>query len=111
MNDIKHEAETSQDSTRNIIRNAVCQQDDGVLAAMPSRATLSRRIQRARRRINPTPPIPTARDGFDIPPAYTTSSNGRRFLMFDSGIDDRDRILISQLTKILMQWSRTLTGL
>jgi hypothetical protein len=92
--DMKHEAETSHDTTRNIIRDAVRQQDDGVLAALPSRATLSRRIQRARRRINPSPPIPTARHGFDIPTAYTTTSNGRRFLMFDSGTDDHDRMLI-----------------
>ena len=94
LENMKHDAETSNDTTRNIIRDAVGQQDDGVLAALPSRPTLTRRIQRARRRANPIPPLPTARHGCEIPAEYTTTSNGRRFLMFDSGTDDHDRILI-----------------
>ena len=94
LNTVKRDAETSRDSTRNIIRDAVCQQDDGVLAALPSRATISRRIQRARRRLNPCPAIPTARHGFVVPVVYSTTTDGRRFLMYDSGIDDNDRLLI-----------------
>ena len=45
--DMTHQAETSHVNTRNIVRDAVGQQDDGVLAALPFRATLLRRIQRA----------------------------------------------------------------
>lgn len=94
LDDIRREAETSQNSTRNLIRDAVANKDDGVLAALPSRATMARRIQRVRRRLNPSPPLPTARHGFVVPTTYSTTTDGRRFLMFDSGVDDHNRILI-----------------
>ena len=45
--DMKHQAETSHVNNRNTIRDAVGQQDDSVLAALTSTATLSRRFQRA----------------------------------------------------------------
>jgi hypothetical protein len=94
IDDIRREAETSQNSTRNLIRDAVANKDDSVLAALPSRAAMSRRIQRVRRRLNPCPPLPTSRHGFVVPTIYSTTSDGRRFLMYDSGSDDHDRILI-----------------
>lgn len=94
VNEIDREATQSQHTARNIIRDAVCNKDDGVLAALPSRSTLCRRIQRARRRLNPTPALPTARHGFDIPDQYTKTTDGRRFLFHDSGVDDCNRILI-----------------
>lgn len=94
INDMVKQAETTQNSTRNIISSAVSTQEDGVLASLPSKSTISRRIQRARRRVNPCPPIPTARNGFSIPDSYTITTDGRRFLMYDSGVDDHERILI-----------------
>lgn len=89
----KREAATSQDKTRSIIRDAVRSKDDGVLAALPSRGTTSRRIQRVRRRLNRSPPLPTAHYGFTVPVTYTTSER-RRFLMYDSGVDNHSRILV-----------------
>ena len=84
VNEIDREATHSQHTARNIIRDAVCNKDDGVLAALPSRSTLCRRIQRARRRLNPTPALPTARHGFDIPDQYTkTTDEDRGFLACD----------------------------
>jgi hypothetical protein len=93
MDDMKREAATSQDKTRSIIRDAVRSKDDGVLAALPSRGTTSRRIQRVRRRLNRSPPLPTAHYGFTVPVTYTTSER-RRFLMYDSGVDNHSRILV-----------------
>ena len=53
---------TGYESTRNVIRDAVQGSSESTLEAMPSRRTLQcRRIQRARRRLNPTPPIPVQR--------------------------------------------------
>ena len=49
---------TGYESTRNVIHDVVQGSSESTLAAMPSRRTLSHRIQRARRRLNPTPPIP-----------------------------------------------------
>ena len=62
--------------------------------ALPSRQSLCRRIQRARRRANPTPPVPTARSGYDIPDHYCRTVDGRQFLTHDSGKDDPNRILV-----------------
>jgi len=87
-------AETTQNSTRNILSDGVQNVDEQTAAAMPSKRTLSRRIQRARRRVNPTPPIPTARHGFDIPDKYRITVDEKLFLMHDSGRDDTNRILI-----------------
>ena len=83
---------TEHESTRNVIRDAIQGSSEGTLAALPSRRTLSRRIQRARRRLNPTPPIPVQRSGFEIPDKYTKTISDLRFLQYDSGIDDVNRI-------------------
>ena len=82
------------ESTRNVIRDAIEGCSENTLAALPSRRTLSRRIQRARRKLNPTPPIPVQRNGFDIPDQYSKLASGLRYLQYDSGADDADRILI-----------------
>lgn len=94
VTDMVQQAETTQNTTRGIISSSVCNQEEGVLAALPARPTIARRIQRARRRVNPSPPNPTSRTGFEIPQKYTVTSDGRRFLMYDSGLEDADRILI-----------------
>lgn len=85
---------SGHESTRNIIRDVVQGCNENTLASLPSRRTLSRRIQRARRKLNPTPPIPVMRSGFEIPEQYTKTTSGIRFLQYDSGIDDAERILI-----------------
>jgi hypothetical protein len=83
-----------QESTRNIISDGVQNCSENTLAALPSRRTLARRIQHARRKLNPTPPIPVQRSGFDIPDQYTKTTSSLRFLQDDSGRDDNDRLLI-----------------
>jgi len=62
---------TGHESTRNVIRDAIQGSSEGTLAALHSRRTLSRRIQRARGKLNPTPPIPAQQSGFEIPDKYT----------------------------------------
>jgi hypothetical protein len=42
LNDMVHEAETTQHTTRNLIRSAVSNQDDSVLATLPSITTIAR---------------------------------------------------------------------
>jgi hypothetical protein len=86
--------QSGHESTRNVIRDAVQNCSENTMAALPSRRTLARRIQRARRKLNPTPPLPVQRNGFDIPDQYTKTISGFRFLQCDSGRDDNDRILI-----------------
>lgn len=94
VSDMSTAAETANDSTRNIIRDGVQNIDTHLAAALPSRQSMCRRIQRARRRINPTPPVPIERTGYDIPDKYCNTSDGRKFLAHDTGKNDRNRILI-----------------
>jgi hypothetical protein len=92
VSDMKSKAETTNDSTRNIIRDGVQNVDTHLAVALPSRQSMCRRIQRARRRANPTPPVPTDRSGYDIPDRYCSTSDGRQFLAHDTGKDDPNRI-------------------
>ena len=39
-------------------------------------------------------PVPLRRDGFEIPERYQVTHNDERFLAYDSGVDDSDRMLI-----------------
>ena len=94
VNTMVSSVSNGNESTRNVIRDAIQGCRESTLAALPSRRTLSRRIQRARRKLNPTPPIPVQRSGFGIPEQYTKLPSGLRFLQYDSGADDADRILI-----------------
>lgn len=70
VSDMTAAAENTNDSTRSIIRDGVQNIDTHLAVALPSRQSLCRRIQRARRRANPIPPIPTTRAGYDIPDQY-----------------------------------------
>ena len=85
---------SGHESTRNVICDAIQGCSENTLASLPSRRTLSRRIQRARRTLNPSPPIPVQPSGFDVPDQYAKTASGLRFLQYDSGADDADRILI-----------------
>jgi len=50
VSDMSSAAETTNDSTRNIIRDGVQNVDDHLAAALPSRQSMCRRIQKARTR-------------------------------------------------------------
>ncbi|KII68013.1 hypothetical protein RF11_02015 [Thelohanellus kitauei] len=49
-----------------------------------SKRTLSPRIQRAHRKLNPTPTIPVQRHVFDIPIKHSKISPGLRYLQHDN---------------------------
>ncbi|QQP42000.1 Putative LOC100898192, partial [Caligus rogercresseyi] len=91
---IKSLALNSQASSRDIIAQASSNLDDSTLAFLPSAATLSRRIRDWRQKENRAPPIPMGRSGYSIPNEFRTLSNGEEFLLFDSGMEDPNRLLI-----------------
>ena len=64
------------------------------LAVMPTSATLYRNIRRWRQLESSVPPIPQERTGFVIPNEYCNLETGDLFLQYDSGSEDRNRILI-----------------
>jgi hypothetical protein len=58
INTMVSSVSNGHESTRNVIRDSIQGCSKSTLAALPSRRTLSRRMQRARRKLNPTPLIP-----------------------------------------------------
>ena len=61
------------------------------MAALPKMANMRRNVNNWRS--GDVPAAPTSRCGFEIPEKYATF-NGKKFLIFDSGIDDPDRMLV-----------------
>lgn len=68
-----------------------------VISRLPSKDAIRKMIQRSRNEIHAAPPQPADRQSIVIPERYRTYkvSGDRRkeFLLWDSGIDDADRIL------------------
>ena len=58
---------SGHESTRNIIRDAIQGCSENALAVFYSKRTLSRHVQCARHRLNPTIYLPIQHSGFDIP--------------------------------------------
>ena len=95
--EVRRRATTTGERPQNIIANAVMNLDDGTSARMPSVTCMARNINRQRAIAFPTPPLPLDNDTlFVLPPAYTTTSNGERFLQYDNGRNDRMLIYATQ---------------
>ncbi|CAG0893219.1 unnamed protein product [Darwinula stevensoni] len=89
--------ETSVDSvtpTRMIITENVQNLDDVASSQLPSMKNISRTIQRKREKNSNNPDLPQSHIGFEIPDAFKVTSKGTKFLLFDSGKNDSNRILI-----------------
>ena len=56
--------------------------------------SIRRSIRRVRQKGDVEDPLPESREGFDVPDNYKSLDNGQNFLLFDSGSNDADRILI-----------------
>ena len=61
---------------------------------MPSTSSLSRNLRRWRQTEEKAPPIPRSRSGYVIPEEFTCLQNGKMFLLYDSGVEDENRMLI-----------------
>ncbi|XP_076069967.1 uncharacterized protein LOC143041794 [Oratosquilla oratoria] len=64
------------------------------ISELPSVSSLSRSIRRWRQVEDNVPPIPQVRHGYLIPDQYCYLDNGLKWLQFDSGEHDTERILI-----------------
>ena len=69
-------------------------EDEHALSQMPSTSQLSRNIRRWRQGEDNAPATPQERFGYEIPESYRSLDSGEQFLQFDSGAEDRERILI-----------------
>ncbi|XP_066969100.1 uncharacterized protein [Macrobrachium rosenbergii] len=91
---MKSAATNSQTSSRSLIAKIASSLDSNALALLPTKAHLSRSIRGWRQKENQAPPIPTGRSGYIIPGEYRFLENGDQFLLYDSGEDCSDRILV-----------------
>lgn len=91
---IKSLSMNSQLSSRSIIADVCSNTDDTVRCLMPTISNMSRTVRRWRSKMSQAPPIPKARNGYVIPEELKFRENREKFLLFDSGEDDVNRILI-----------------
>ena len=81
-------------SVRNIISESVNSLDENTRAQLPSIPVLARTLHKHRKIVDSIPTLPSTRHGFEIPESFRNLSNGEKFLQFDSGSQDTNRILI-----------------
>ncbi|XP_068206482.1 uncharacterized protein [Palaemon carinicauda] len=91
---IKLIATNSQTSARSVIAEVASSLDSNALALLLTKAHLSRSIRGWRQKENQAPPIPTGRSGYIILEEYKFLENCDQFLLYDSGEDCPDRILV-----------------
>lgn len=90
---IRDRAETSDQTAQNIIANELATASAAVAANLPRIEHLKRTIRG--QRIEDHPPNPIGRAEIpNIPIPYQQTLNGERFLLFDSGPGDDDRMLM-----------------
>ena len=91
---MKRRAETTEETTQQILGASLNNVSEGAAAIMPSVGSLRRNIRHARQDRN-MPPNPLTRDAIPIlPQQYQETTTGENFLVFDSGVGDPNRIFI-----------------
>ena len=90
---MKSIATNSQTSARSLIAEVASSLDSNALSFLPTKAHLSRSIRGWMQKEN-APRIPTGRSEYIIPEEYILLENGNQFLLYDSGEDCSDRILV-----------------
>ena len=91
---LKEKATATADVPRKIIRDEVQTLSQEAATQVGTNRNLAAIINRKRRRVQHLPPAPSSRTGFVLPIEYTVTSSGEQFLLFDSGVEDENRILI-----------------
>ena len=90
---IRESAETSHQTPQNIIANELATTSTAVAANLPRIEHLKRTVRGQRGDDHPPNPITKEEIPF-LPVRYQQTLNGDRFLLFDSGPGDEDRMLI-----------------
>ena len=94
---MKDRAITTMEKTRDITSGAAAEQNDQVLANLPSARTLQRDIQRQPQKANNLPRVPDNNDfAFFIPLEYSITTTGNQFLQIDSHHNGRMLMFGSQ---------------
>ena len=91
---VKTAAVTTNDPPRRIVQDAIGTVGEEAAVKVRSNANLATMVNRKRRHQEAFAPIPQERQGFLVPPALKVTTTGVDFLLYDSGVDDHQRILI-----------------
>ncbi|CAI9724491.1 Hypothetical predicted protein [Octopus vulgaris] len=91
---LKSLAINSQTSAWLLIAEISSSLDDNALSLMLMPSHLSRNIRGWRQKKSQAPLIPTGRSGYIIPEEYRFLENGEKFLLYDSGEDNPERLLV-----------------
>ena len=98
---IKRKAETTMETGQHILTTELRTVPEGAAANHPAASTLRRNIRHARR-LN-LPPNPQNRDEIPVlPQEYQLTLYGGKFLVFDSGVGDQERIVILRLMSVFV---------
>ncbi|XP_076069722.1 uncharacterized protein LOC143041600 [Oratosquilla oratoria] len=93
-----HQMKIMSGSTQDAPRTIICKETQNLnvcaISELPSVSSLSRSIRRWRQVEDNVPPIPQVRHGYLIPDQYCYLDNGLKWLQFDSGEHNAERILI-----------------
>ena len=93
-NQVKASATRTNDPPRRIVQDALVNASEEAAATVGSATNLREVVRRKRRREENYPQNPGRREDLLIPPTLRTTTDGRRFLQFDSGVGDGHRMLI-----------------
>ena len=90
---IKRKAENTEETPQQILCQELQQLGEEAAVQMTPIRHVRRTIRRVKQKKNAVHPLPTDR-AFEIPEEYSRLVDGENFLLYDSGCDDPNRILI-----------------
>lgn len=90
---IKRRAEQTDETPQQILGQELQQLSQGAAVQMVPLRHVRRYIRLHKQTANAVHPVPPDR-AFDIPEEYKTLGNGERFILFDSGSHDTNRIIV-----------------
>ena len=92
---LKEEAETSVVTAQNVIANGLATTSAAAVANLPTVENMERTVRNQRIKPINHLPNPITRAAMPVlPPEFEQTLNGERFLLFDSGVEDDNRMLI-----------------
>ncbi|XP_068205394.1 uncharacterized protein [Palaemon carinicauda] len=91
---LKDDVASSNSATRSLVASCFSTLDTCSRAEVQNVQHLSRNVRRWRQQTISAPVIPRERIGFCIPTNFQNLSSGEKFLQYDSGAEDHNRILI-----------------
>ncbi|KFD64455.1 hypothetical protein M514_10786 [Trichuris suis] len=98
----KRRAEETMETPAMILNEVYGGASVSTMGQMPAEDAMKKMIRRRRTTTEDAPPQPVNREAIIIPLRYTTYPEGERFLLYDSGVGDVERILI-----LGRQWNAT----